>query len=95
MGTHDKRVYYKLRDVLHIDDAIASEAAAIAMGLVFVGAQGDAINEPYAEMIQYMNETQHDKIKRGIRTGVALLMYGRGTSADALIDTLMANQVGG
>jgi hypothetical protein len=40
-----------------------------------------------------MNETQHDKIKRGIRTGVALLMYGRAAAADAYIDTLLANQV--
>jgi 26S proteasome regulatory subunit N2 len=52
MGTHDKAVYYKLRDVLNADDAIASEAAALAMGLVFIGVSGEAFNEPYTEMIQ-------------------------------------------
>ena len=27
-------------------------------------------------MVQYINDTQHDKIQRGLRTGIALLTYG-------------------
>lgn len=43
------------------------------MGLVSVGGLQHAIFE---DMVQYMCETQHDKIQRGLRTGIALLAYG-------------------
>lgn len=38
-----------------------------------------------------MSETQHGRIKEGLRVGVALLLYGRGQAVDAHIDTLLAN----
>ena len=54
-------VYLKLRDVLYTDDAVASMAAAYAMGLVYCGAHSDiAIEEPYAEMMQ-VSTTLHCK----------------------------------
>merc|ERR1711997_1162236 len=33
-------------------------------------------------------ETQHEKIQRGLAIGIALVMYGRLEEADTLIDTL-------
>lgn len=53
-------VYVKLREVLYTDDAVASMAAAYAMGLVYCGAHADAIiDEPFAEMMQVCNCVFH------------------------------------
>lgn len=38
-----------------------------------------------------MGETQHGRIKEGLRVGVSLLLYGRGQAADSRIDALLAN----
>lgn len=68
------QVFVQLRDSLYQDDAVTGEAAGLAMGLVMVGGlQTDA----YQEMVQYVCDTQHDKIQRGLRIGIALLAYGK------------------
>lgn len=37
---------------------------------------------------QYAQETQHEKILRGLAVGISLTMYGRLEEADALIESL-------
>jgi 26S proteasome regulatory subunit N2 len=39
-------------------------------------------------VLQYAQETQHEKILRGLAVGIALTMYGCMEEADALIETL-------
>lgn len=39
-------------------------------------------------IFQYAQETQHEKILRGLAIGIALTMYGRMEEADALVDSL-------
>ena len=39
-------------------------------------------------MFQYAQETQHEKILRGLAVGIALVMYGRLEEADPLIESL-------
>ena len=39
-------------------------------------------------MVAYAQDTQHEKILRGLALGIALTMYGRLEEADALIESL-------
>ena len=55
------------------------------MGLVMLGSQNQiAIHD----MVAYAQETQHEKILRGLAIGIALVMFTRLEEADTLIETL-------
>jgi 26S proteasome regulatory subunit N2 len=73
-GSHEEGAYAKLRQALYDrDEAVSGEAAGVGMGLVMAA----SLDEPvFQEMQQYLKDTQHDKIQRGLRTGIALLAYG-------------------
>jgi len=85
MGTARQDIYEQLKYNLYQDDAITGEAAGLAMGLVQLGTKSATAIE---DMIAYAQETQHEKILRGLAMGIALTMYGRLEEADTLIDTL-------
>jgi len=85
MGTHKADVYEQLKFTLYQDHADTGEAAGIAMGLVMLGSKSA---EAIEDMVGYAQETQHEKIQRGLAIGIALVMYGRLEEADTLIDTL-------
>ncbi|XP_026547042.1 26S proteasome non-ATPase regulatory subunit 1-like, partial [Notechis scutatus] len=61
------------------------EAAGLALGLVMLGSKNAQAIE---DMVGYAQETQHEKILRGLAVGIALVMYGRMEEADALIESL-------
>lgn len=42
--------------------------------------------------LQYAQETQHEKILRGLAIGIALVQYGRLEEADALIEQLQRDK---
>ncbi|XGW27813.1 hypothetical protein V3C99_007974 [Haemonchus contortus] len=86
MGTQNQDVYLQLRDALYLDDAVSGEAAGLAMGLVMVGSLNAAA---FQDMVQYTCDTQHDKIQRGLRTGISLLAYGRQDEAESYIAQLV------
>ena len=52
---------------------VAGEAAGYGLGLLFVG----TASEKTFEMLAYAQDTQHEKIIRGLSMGLALIMYGR------------------
>ena len=70
---------------------MTGEAAGIAMGLVELGSKSETAIE---DMVAYAQETQHEKILRGLAVGIALLMYGRLEEADTLIESLCNDKVG-
>ncbi|CCO34500.1 26S proteasome regulatory subunit rpn2 [Rhizoctonia solani AG-1 IB] len=86
MASRSEEAYDELKEVLFTDSAIASEAAAYAMGLVMLGSGQQKATE---EMLAYAHETQHEKIIRGLAIGVAFLYYGRQESADAVIENAL------
>lgn len=83
-------IYDDLRTVLFNDNAVAGEAAGYGMGLVMLGT---ASSKALDEMLQYAHETQHEKIIRGLAIGIALLVYGLESEADAVIDQLLGDAV--
>lgn len=85
VGTHRHDVYEQLKFNLYQDDAVTGEAAGIAMGLVMLGSKAAGAIE---DMVAYAQETQHEKILRGLAIGIALTMYGRLEEADTLIESL-------
>merc|ERR1712142_531050 len=85
MGTHRADVYEQLKFCLYQDDAVTGEAAGLAMGLCELGSKSASAIE---DMVAYAQETQHEKILRGLAVGIALVMYGRLEEADPLIETL-------
>lgn len=85
MSTHRQDVYEQLKFTLYQDDAVAGEAAGIAMGLVMLGSKSPTAFE---DMVAYAQETQHEKILRGLAIGIAMVMFGCMEEADALIENL-------
>ncbi|KAL4219945.1 26S proteasome non-ATPase regulatory subunit 1 [Mactra antiquata] len=85
MGTARQDIYEQLKFNLYQDDAVTGEAAGLAMGLVMVGTKSAQAIE---DMVAYAQETQHEKILRGLAIGISLTMYGRMEEADALVESL-------
>jgi 26S proteasome regulatory subunit N2 len=83
-------LFEALKAVLYGDNAVAGEAAGLAMGLVMLGSGN---SKALDEMIQYAHETQHEKIIRGLAVGIALIMYAREEKADAVIEQLTIDKV--
>jgi 26S proteasome regulatory subunit N2 len=85
MATGDEALYALLRNTMYNDSAVAGEASAIAIGLIMLG---KANENAITELLQYAHETKHEKIIRGVALCIALNMFGREDTADALIETL-------
>ncbi|ELT92764.1 hypothetical protein CAPTEDRAFT_182474 [Capitella teleta] len=85
MGTARQDIYDQLKFNLYQDDAVTGEAAGLAMGLVMLGTKSAMAIE---DMVAYAQETQHEKILRGLAVGIALTMFGRLQEADTLIESL-------
>jgi 26S proteasome regulatory subunit N2 len=83
-------IYEALKAVLFNDNAVAGEAAGIAMGLIKLGS-GDG--KALEEMLQYAHDTQHEKIIRGLSLGMAMIMFGREEAADVFIEELSTDKV--
>uniref|UniRef100_A0A1I7RR16 26S proteasome non-ATPase regulatory subunit 1 n=1 Tax=Bursaphelenchus xylophilus TaxID=6326 RepID=A0A1I7RR16_BURXY len=89
LATHDEAIYQQLRDTLYQDDAVTGEAAGTAMGLVMAASMNQ---QAFNDMKTYVTETQHDKIQRGLRTGIAMLAYGRMEEAEPWAEELLENK---
>ena len=86
MATGDEGIYDDLKSVLYTDSALNGEAVGISMGLIMLGTGNIRALE---DMIQSAQDTQHEKIVRGLALGMALIMYGRQEAADELVNGLL------
>lgn len=89
LGTCDEECVEDVKNVLYTDSAVAGEAAGIGLGLLLAGSGS---SERAAEMLAYAHDTQHEKIIRGLATGLALVMYGREEGAETLIEQMCRDQ---
>ena len=89
MGTASEDIFQLLLQHLHKSDAVIGEAAGVAMGLVMMGTANE---NALKEMIEYAQETPHEKILRGLALGISLVMYGTLDDADVLIETLCTDK---
>lgn len=86
MATANLDIYEDIKTVLWADSAIVGEAAGLSMGLVMLGSGNtECINV----MLTYAHDTTHEKIVRGLAMGMALIMFGRQSDANELINTLL------
>lgn len=89
MGTHRQDLYEQLKFNLYQDDAVTGEAAGIAMGMVMLGSKNAQAIE---DMVSYAQETQHEKILRGLAVGISLTMFARLEEADPLVTSLSTDK---
>jgi 26S proteasome regulatory subunit N2 len=89
MATAHEGIFEDLKNVLFGDNAVAGEAAGLAMGLIMLGTGNE---EALDEMFIYAHETQHEKIIRGLAIGMSLIMYGKEEQADALIKKMLEDK---
>eukprot|EP00099_Drosophila_melanogaster_P010293 NP_001263058.1 regulatory particle non-ATPase 2, isoform C [Drosophila melanogaster] len=89
MGTHRQDLYEQLKFNLYQDDAVTGEAAGIAMGMVMLGSKNAQAIE---DMVSYAQETQHEKILRGLAVGISLTMFSRLEEADPLVTSLSSDK---
>ncbi|KAI9584755.1 26S proteasome non-ATPase regulatory subunit 1 [Glossina fuscipes] len=89
MGTHRQDLYEQLKFNLYQDDAVTGEAAGIAMGMVMLGSKNAQAIE---DMVSYAQETQHEKILRGLAVGISLTMFARLEESDPLVTSLSTDK---
>lgn len=91
MATADDNIYEQLKNTLfnNADSAIIGEAAAYGMGLVMAGSANEGAIE---EMLSHAADSNHEKIIRALGISLALMMYGRESSADGLIEQMCASK---
>lgn len=59
LGTDDDDIFEDIKAVLFMDNAVAGEAAGIALGLVSAGSATDKATE----LLAYAHDTQHEKVR--------------------------------
>lgn len=89
MGSRHGPAIEAVKGILYGDNAVAGEAAGIALGLLMLGSGDAAVVE---EMCQYAHESQHEKIIRSLAVGMALVMLGCLDRAEPLIARLESDK---
>ena len=88
LGTRDHALYEKLKSTLHCDNAVAGEAAGLAIGCVMAGSGDESVVN---DLLDYARDTQHEKISRACCVGIALVSYRQEQGADGVIERMLAD----
>ncbi|XP_047312220.1 26S proteasome non-ATPase regulatory subunit 1 homolog A-like [Impatiens glandulifera] len=88
-GTEDEKIYDILNSEVLNDIAVVGEVAGMSMGLVMVGTFKRA---KASQMLEYAHTTEHEKIIRGLASGIALTVYRRAEEADEVIENMCGDR---
>lgn len=91
MATKNPDIFTELKQVLYnnADSAIIGEAAAYGMGLVMIGA---ADQESIQDMLNHIEDQNHEKIIRALSMALALQVFGKEEQADTLIEQMLRSK---
>ena len=53
---------------------------------------GDVAKQCIPDLLNYAHDTQHEKIVRALALAIAMMVYGKEESADALIEQLVRDR---
>ena len=86
MGSQNSNHSELVKSILFGDSPEAGEAAGYALGMIMLGCgPSELINE----VLNNINNCEHEKIVRGCAMGFAFMMYGKRDIAETLIQTLL------
>ena len=88
LATRDTAVYEQLKNVLFTDNAVAGEAAGLAIGCVMAGSGDHSVSK---ELLRYALDTEHEKIVRACTVGLALIWFRQEQAADRIIVELTSD----
>lgn len=89
MATGDEALFTEVKGTLFMDNAVAGEGAAFALGLIMLGQADTPLAQAVVpELLNYMHDTSHEKIIRALSLAVAMMTYGKEEAADVIIDQL-------
>lgn len=89
MATGKAELFEEFRQILFMDNAVAGEGAALSIGLLMVG-QSDSVlaQSEIPNLLNAAHDSPHEKIVRALSLSIAMMVYGKEESADALIEQL-------
>lgn len=89
MATGDENLFELLKNTLFCDSAIAGEGSGLALGLIMLGQSHTPLAQSaIPDLLNYIHDTKHEKIIRALALSVAMMVYGKEESAEALIEQL-------
>jgi 26S proteasome regulatory subunit N2 len=89
MATGNTQLFEDLRQVLFMDNAVAGEGAALAIGLIMVGQSDSELAQiEIPNLLNAAHDSPHEKIVRALSLSIAMMVYGKEESADVLIEQL-------
>eukprot|EP01031_Cornospumella_fuschlensis_P029294 gene29294-35366_t len=93
MATCSEELFEVLRVVLFNDSAVAGEGAAWGMGLVMLGGSDSPLcASVLPDLLNYLHDTQHEKIIRALSLAIAMTVYGKEEGGDVIIEQLCGDR---
>lgn len=87
MGLNDEELFESLFASVSACDAVASEAAALAIGFVMLGSSNMKVIETLHNHAKVTD--QKEKTIRGLSMAIALILFGRENEADPVVELLL------
>ena len=93
MATGNPELFEDLKGILLLDSAVAAEGAALSIGLLLLGqSESPLAQNNIPELLTWAHNTTHEKVVRAISLALAMAVYGKEESGDAVIEQLVRDR---